>query len=50
MARLRAKHPHVRGMMITGPLEHIMDAPKAASMARKRLSPVAQGLLESLCE
>jgi hypothetical protein len=50
MARLSAKHPHVRGMMITGPLEHIMDAPKARAMARKRLSPVAQGLLESLCE
>jgi hypothetical protein len=50
MARLTAKHPAVRGMMISGPLEHIMDAPKARALARKRLSPVAQGLLESLCE
>ena len=50
MARLSAKHPDLRGLMISGPLEHIMDAPKARAMARKRLSPVAQGLLESLCE
>jgi hypothetical protein len=50
MARLSAKHPHVRGLMVTGPLEHIMDAPKARELARKRLSPVAQGMLESLCE
>jgi hypothetical protein len=50
MARLSAKHPAVRGMMVSGPLEHIMDAPKARALARKRLSPTAQGLLESLCE
>jgi hypothetical protein len=50
MARLSAKHPAVRGMMVSGPLEHIMDAPKARQLARKRLSPVAQGMLESLCE
>jgi hypothetical protein len=50
MARLSAKHPSVRGMMVTGPLEHIMDAPKARALARKRLSPMAQGMLESLCE
>jgi len=50
MARLTARHPAVRGMMISGPLEHINDAPKARALARKRLSPVAQGLLESLCE
>jgi len=50
MARLSAKHPAVRGMMVSGPLEHIMDAPKARELARKRLSPMAQGMLESLCE
>ena len=50
LARLSARHPDVRGMMISGPLEHINDAPKARALARKRLSPVAQGLLESLCE
>src|SRR3954467_3157190 len=37
MARLSAKHPAVRGMMVSGPLEHIMDAPKARELARKRL-------------
>jgi hypothetical protein len=50
MARLSTKHPAVRGLMVSGPLEHIMDAPKARELARKRLSPVAQGMLESLCE
>jgi hypothetical protein len=50
MARASAKHPAIRGMMVTGPLEHIMDAPKARELARKRLSPEAQGMLESLCE
>lgn len=50
MARLSARNPSVRGMMVSGPLEHIMDAPKALELARKRLSPVAQGMLESLCE
>lgn len=50
MARVSARHPAVRGMMVSGPLEHIMDAPKARELARKRLSPVAQGMLESLCE
>ena len=50
MARLSARHPAVRGMMVSGPLEHNMDAPKARELARKRLSPVAQGMLESLCE
>ena len=50
MARLSAKHPQLRGMMVSGPLEHIMDAPKARELARKRLSPMAQGMLESLCE
>ena len=50
MARVSARHPSVRGMMVYGPLEHIIDAPKARELARKRLSPVAQGMLESLCE
>jgi hypothetical protein len=27
-----------------------VDAPMARELARKRLSPVAQGYLESLCE
>jgi hypothetical protein len=50
IARLTAKDPALRGMMVSGPLEHFMDAPKARALARKRLSPVAQGMLESLCE
>jgi hypothetical protein len=50
LARLSAKHPSVRGMMISGPLEHLNDAPKARNLALKRLSPVAQGMMESLCE
>ncbi len=50
MARLSAKDPSVRRMMVSGPLEYIHDVPKARALARKRLSPVAQGYLESLCE
>lgn len=50
MARASAKHPHIRQMLVSGPLEYIVDAPKARELARKRLSPVAQGYMESLCE
>lgn len=50
MARISARCPAVRGLMVSGPLEHFMDAPKARELARKRLSPAAQGMLESLCE
>jgi len=50
MARVSARDPAVRRMLVTGPLEHIADAPKARALARKRLSDLAQGYLESLCE
>jgi hypothetical protein len=50
MARVSAKHPGIRQMLVSGPLEYIVDAPRARRLARKRLSPVAQGYLESLCE
>lgn len=50
MARVSAKDPAVRRMLVTGPLEHIVDHPKARALARKRLSTVAQGYLDSLCE
>src|ERR1022692_502777 len=41
MARMSATNPAVRRMLVSGPLEHIVDAPKAHAMARKRLSPAA---------
>lgn len=50
MARISTRSPGVRRMLVTGPLEYIQDAPKARALALKRLSPVAQGYLESLCE
>jgi hypothetical protein len=50
MARASTRNPAIRSMMVAGPLEYIVDAPKARALARKRLSPVAQGYLESLCE
>jgi hypothetical protein len=50
MARISTRNPGVRRMLVSGPLEYIVDAPKARAMALKRLSPVAQGYLESLCE
>lgn len=50
MAAVSRKDPTVRRMLVSGPLEHLMDAPRARELARKRLSPIAQGYLESLCE
>lgn len=50
MAALSRKDPAVRNMLVSGPLEHLVDAPKARALAMKRLSPVAQGYMESLCE
>jgi hypothetical protein len=50
MARVSARYPGIRQMMVSGPLEYIVDAPKARALARKRLSPVAQGYMESLVE
>jgi hypothetical protein len=50
MARVSAKDPAVRQMLVSGPLEYIVDAPKAHALARKRLTPTAQGYLEGLCE
>src|ERR1700753_4301421 len=48
MARASARSPQVRQILVTGPLEYIVEAPKARELARKRLSPVAQGYMESL--
>jgi len=50
MARASAHHPRIRQMLISGPLEYILDAPRARALARQRLSAQAQGYLESLCE
>ena len=50
MARASAKDPGIRQMLVTGPLEHIVDAPKARALARKRLSPMAQSYMEGLRE
>jgi hypothetical protein len=50
LARLSATDPGVRRLLVSGPLEYLHDAPRARELARKHLSPVAQGYLESLCE
>jgi hypothetical protein len=50
MAAVSRKDPQVRRMLVSGPLEQLIDVPKARELAMKRLSPVAQGYLESLCE
>jgi hypothetical protein len=50
MARVSAKDPAVRRMLVSGPLEELVDHPKARALARKRLSLVAQSYLEGLCE
>jgi len=50
MARVSVHDPAVRRMLVSGPLEQLVDAPRAHALARKRLSSAAQGYLESLCE
>jgi hypothetical protein len=50
IARMSAKDPAVRRLLVTGPLEQLVDNPKARALARKQLSTVAQSYLESLCE
>ncbi|HEY6484123.1 MAG TPA: hypothetical protein VIY54_11430 [Steroidobacteraceae bacterium] len=50
LARMSARHPAIRQMLVCGPLEYIADAPRARALARKRLCVLAQTYLESLCE
>jgi hypothetical protein len=50
MARASLRHPRIRQMLVSGPLEYILDAPKARALARKRLCAPARGYLEGLCE
>jgi hypothetical protein len=50
MARESLRHPRIRQLLVSGPLEYIVDAPKARALARKRLSAAGRGYLESLCE
>jgi hypothetical protein len=50
MARASARDPRIRELLVRGPLEYLLDAPKARALARKRLSAAAQGYLDSLCE
>ena len=50
LARKAEHDPKVRHILVSGPLEEIVDEPKARELALKRLSPVAQGYLEGLVE
>jgi hypothetical protein len=50
MARASARNPAIRHMLVSGPLEYILDAPKARALAKKRLCAQGRGYLESLCE
>ena len=50
MAAVSRKDPSVRSMLVCGPLEYLIDVPRAHELAKKRLSPIAKGYLESLCE
>ena len=50
MARAALRHPRIRQLLVCGPLEYIVDAPKARALAERRLSATAKGYLESLCE
>ena len=50
MAEAANDDPYVRTMFVSGPLEAIIDAPRALAYARKRLSPAAQAYLDGLKE
>ena len=50
MARAAARHPRIRELLLSGPLEYFLDAPRARTLANERLSPAARGYLASLCE
>src|SRR5882757_4356206 len=50
IARASRRNRRIRQMLVSGPLEYILDAPRARALARKRLCATAQGYLESLCE
>ena len=50
MARMSARDPKVRHILVSGPLEELVDQPKFRELALKHLSPVAQGYLDGLCE
>jgi hypothetical protein len=50
IARISQRDPAVRRLLVSGPLEYLVDAPRARALAMRRLSPVAQGYMESLCE
>jgi len=50
LARKAERDPHVRHILVSGPLEEIVDEPKARELANKRLSPVARSYLDGLCE
>ncbi len=50
MARISTRDPGVRRMLVSGPLEYLVDVPRVRALAMKSLSPVAQSYMESLCE
>jgi hypothetical protein len=50
LARAVAQDSRIGQILHSGPLESIVDAPKARALATKRLFAVAQGYPEGLCE
>jgi hypothetical protein len=50
MARASLRHPRIRQILVCGPLEYILDAPRARALALVHLSPAAQDYLAGLCE
>jgi hypothetical protein len=50
MARAAVRDPRIRQLLVSGPLEYLIDAPRARALAMRRLCPQAQGYLASLCE
>jgi hypothetical protein len=50
MAEASNDDPYVRTLFVSGPLEAIIDAPRALARAREELSPTAQAYLDGLKE
>ncbi len=50
MAEAANDDPYVRTLFVSGPLEAIIDAPRALARAREELSPAAQAYLDGLKE
>jgi hypothetical protein len=50
MARAAVHDARIRTLLVSGPLEYLLDVPRVRALAHRRLSAQARGYLEGLCE